>query len=89
MFWSNGIAYSRYCGPELGRAGQAAVGFDHAAEQRFETEVRHEHEAFRNFTEFGIRVGKQPEGCLGGDTVSQLPVRELRYRIGVPHVQRL
>jgi len=27
------------------------------ATKRFETEVSHEHEAFRNFTGYGIRVG--------------------------------
>ena len=59
MFWSNGVAYSRYVGLSWDGRGKAAVGFDHAAAQRFETEVRHEHEAFRNFTAFGIRVGNQ------------------------------
>ena len=59
MFWSNGVAYSRYVGLSWDGRGKAAVGFDHAAQERFETEVRHEHEAFRNFTEYGIRVGHQ------------------------------
>ncbi len=59
MFWSNGVAYSRYVGLSWDGRGKAAVGFDHAAQQRFETEVRHEHEAFRNFTGFGIRVGHE------------------------------
>jgi len=59
MFWSNGVAYSRYVGLSWDGRGKAAVGFDHAAEKRFETEVRHENEAFRNFTAFGIRVGNQ------------------------------
>lgn len=59
MFWSNGVAYSRYVGLTWDGRGKAAVGFDHAAKKRFETEIRHEHEAFRNFTGFGIRVGHQ------------------------------
>jgi hypothetical protein len=59
MFWSNGVAYSRYVGLSWDGRNKAAVGFDHASEKRFETEVRHEHEAFRNFTGFGIRVGNQ------------------------------
>ena len=59
MFWSNGVAYSRYVGLSWDGRGIAAVGFDHAAEKRFETEVRHEHEAFRNFTGFGLRVGNE------------------------------
>lgn len=57
MFRSNGVAYSRYVGLTWDGQGKAAVAFDHAADQRFETEVRHEHEAFRNCTDFGIRVG--------------------------------
>jgi hypothetical protein len=61
MFRSNGIAYSRYVGLSWDGRGKAAVGFDHAAEKRFETEVRHEHEAFRNFTGFGIRVGNKQQ----------------------------
>ncbi|MBP8952181.1 MAG: hypothetical protein KBI47_07315, partial [Armatimonadetes bacterium] len=59
MFWSNGVAYSRFVGLSWDGQGKAAVGFDHAAQQRFETEVRHEHEAYRNFTECGIRVGHE------------------------------
>ena len=47
------------CGPELDGRNKAAVGWEHAAEKRFETEVRHEHEAFRNFTGYGIRLGYQ------------------------------
>jgi len=59
MFHSNGVAYSRYVGLSWDGRGRAAVGFDHASELRFETEVRHEHEAFRNFTGSGIRVGNE------------------------------
>lgn len=59
MFWSNGVAYSRYVGLSWDGRGKAAVGFDQAARERFETEVRHEHEAFRNFTGYGIRVGHE------------------------------
>lgn len=59
MFRSNGVAYSRYVGLSWDGRGKAAVGFDHAAQPRFETEVRHQHEAFRNFTGFGIRVGHE------------------------------
>jgi len=59
MFRSNGIAYSRYEGISWDGAGKASVGFDHASDCRFETEIRHEHEAFRRFKEFGLRVGNQ------------------------------
>ena len=59
MFWSDGIAYSRYVGLSWDGQNRAAAGFDHAAGKRFETEILHEHEAFRNFTGYGIRVGNQ------------------------------
>ena len=59
MFRSNGVAYSRFVGLSWDGRGKAAVGFDHAANDRFETEVRHQHEAYRNFTGFGIRVGNE------------------------------
>ena len=57
MFWSDGIAYSRYIGLSWDGAGKAAVGFDHAARTNFETEVQHVNEAYRNLTGYGIRVG--------------------------------
>ena len=59
MFWSDGVAYSRYVGLSWDGRGKAAVGFDHAAQHRFETEVLHQYEAFRNFTGSGIRVGHE------------------------------
>ncbi len=59
MFRSNGIANSRYVGLSWDGAGKAAVGFDHASEKRFETEIRHEYEAFRRFREYGLRVGNE------------------------------
>ena len=59
MFRSNGVAYSRYVGLSWDGRGRAAVGFDHRADERFETEVRHQHEAYRNFTAYGIRIGHQ------------------------------
>lgn len=59
MFWSNGSAYSSYIGLSWDGRNKAAVGCDHRSEKRFETEVRHQHEAFRNFTGYGIRVGYQ------------------------------
>ena len=59
MFWSDGVAYCRYVGLVWDGRGKAAVGFDHASEKRFETEVTHEHEAFHNFTAYGIRVGNR------------------------------
>lgn len=57
MFRSNGAAYSRYVGLSWDGRNKAAVGFEHQADKRFETEVRHQHEAYRNFTGTGIRIG--------------------------------
>ncbi len=57
MFWSDGNPCSRYIGLSWDGGGNAAVGFDHAAQTTFETEVQHIDEAFRNFTGYGIRVG--------------------------------
>ena len=51
------MPYSRYVGLTWDGRGKAAVGFDHACRKVFETEIRHQHECYRNFTEAGIRVG--------------------------------
>lgn len=59
MFHSNGSAYGRYVGLSWDGRNKAAIGFEHASEKRFETEVRHQHEAYRNFTGYGIRIGYQ------------------------------
>ena len=60
MFWNReGLIVSRFVGLVWDGAGKAAVGFDHSAQKYFETEMRHQHEAFLNFTEAGIRVGHQ------------------------------
>jgi hypothetical protein len=67
MFWSDGVAYCRYVGLVWDGCGKAAVGFDHAAAKRFETEVLHEHEAFRNFTAYGIRVGNRREDTASAE----------------------
>ncbi|MHB9133747.1 MAG: glycosyl hydrolase family 28-related protein [Armatimonadota bacterium] len=58
MYWNNdGSPCSRYVGLTWDGRGKAAVGFDHSSTKYFETEIRHEYEAFRDFTEAGIRVG--------------------------------
>jgi hypothetical protein len=57
MFWSLGATNSRYLGIVWDGQGKASVGIDHKS-SHFETEVRHQHEAFLNFTEAGIRIGK-------------------------------
>ena len=57
MVWSNGASYCRYVGLNWHGNGKAAVGFDHASEKGLETELLHEHEAYRGFRTAGIRVG--------------------------------
>lgn len=60
MFWTqDGLPYSRFVGLTWDGRGKAAVGIDHSCLKLFETEVRHQHEAFLNFTEAGIRVGHE------------------------------
>jgi hypothetical protein len=61
MFWSDGIAYSRYIGLSWDGSNTAAVGFDHASTNVFETEVQHIDESFRNFAGYGIRVGNNQQ----------------------------
>lgn len=57
MFWSDGIAYSRYVGLLWDGAQRAGVGFHHSAQVRFETEARHEFEAFVDCREAGLKLG--------------------------------
>jgi hypothetical protein len=58
MFWTrDGMPNSRYVGLSWDGRNKAAVGFDHACLKIYETEIRHQYEAYRNFTEAGIRVG--------------------------------
>jgi hypothetical protein len=62
MFWSKeGLIVARYVGLTWDGKNKAAVGFDHSNLKYFETEMRHQHEAYRNFTEAGIRVGHQQQ----------------------------
>jgi hypothetical protein len=54
MLLDDGVAYSRFVGIQFDGRNRAAIGFFHHSERRFETEVRHQHLAFRNFTEAGV-----------------------------------
>jgi len=54
LFMDNGVAYSRYVGLVFDGQGKGAVGFHHFSDRRFETEVRHQHMAFLNFTDAGV-----------------------------------
>ncbi|MHC4506117.1 MAG: glycosyl hydrolase family 28-related protein, partial [Planctomycetota bacterium] len=56
LFTDDGVAYSRYVGIQFDGRRKAAVGFHHDSRRRFETEVRHQHLAFRNFTDAAILV---------------------------------
>ena len=59
MLWQHGGAPdSRYVGLTWNGGGKAAIGIDHAS-KTFETEVTHQHEAFLNFTDCGIRIGSR------------------------------
>jgi len=57
MLWSNGATHQRFVGLTWDGRGKAHVGIDHAA-GHFETRIRHQHEAFLNFTGWGIRTGR-------------------------------
>ena len=54
LFADDGVAYSRFVGLQFDGRNKAAVGFHHDSHSRFETEVRHQHLAFRNFTDAAI-----------------------------------
>ncbi|MHB9023901.1 MAG: glycosyl hydrolase family 28-related protein [Armatimonadota bacterium] len=59
MLWiKTGAAHTaRYIGISWDGRGRAGFGIDHRSDT-FETVVVHQHEAFRNFTDTGIRIGK-------------------------------
>jgi hypothetical protein len=50
----DGVAYSRFVGITFRGQKKASIGFYHYSDRRFETEVRHQHLAFYDFTEAGI-----------------------------------
>ena len=54
LFADDGVAYSRFVGLTFEGGGRASVGFHHDSRRRFETEVRHQHLAFRGFTQAAI-----------------------------------
>ncbi len=62
MYWTqDGMPYCRYIGLTWDGRDKAAVGIDHSNLKIFETEIRHEHEAFVRFTEAGVRIGHQQQ----------------------------
>ncbi len=59
MFHSNGFGRNLFFGLTFDGKGRAAVGVDHASAGYYETRVRYQYCAFRNFTDSGIRVGNK------------------------------
>ena len=54
LFADDGVAASRFVGVRFEGRNRAAVGFHHDSHNRFETEVRHAHLAFRGFTDAAV-----------------------------------
>ncbi len=57
MFLSDGVSCCRYIGLTWDGANTAGIGIDHRPRRSYETCVRHQDEAFLNFTMAGIRMG--------------------------------
>jgi len=59
-----GVAETRFVGLLLDGQGKAAVGLWHYSDKRFETEVRHMHLAFLNFTDAAILAEEKAKLAL-------------------------
>ncbi|HEY0073814.1 MAG TPA: glycosyl hydrolase family 28-related protein [Abditibacteriaceae bacterium] len=68
MFTDDGVAYSRFVGMVFNGQNKAAVGFWHYSTRRFETEVRHQHLAFLNFTDAGVLADPKDKFALAETT---------------------
>ncbi|HEY3324654.1 MAG TPA: glycosyl hydrolase family 28-related protein [Planctomycetota bacterium] len=64
VFKDDGVAYSRFVGLLFDGKNKAAIGFYHYSDTRFETEVRHQHLAFLNFTDAGILAEEKDKFAL-------------------------
>jgi len=64
LWTDDGVAYSRYVGLTFEGGGSAAIGFLHHSDNRFETEVRHQHLAFRGFTDAAILADPEDKYAL-------------------------
>ena len=64
LFTDDGVSASRFVGIQFEGRGKAAVGFRHESHRRFETEVCHQHLAFRNFTAAGIYAAPKDKYAL-------------------------
>ncbi|MHB0998389.1 MAG: glycosyl hydrolase family 28-related protein [Armatimonadota bacterium] len=68
LFMDDGIAYSRFVGITFKGQNKASIGFWHYSDRRFETEVRHQHLAFFDFTEAGIKADPNDQYALAETT---------------------
>ncbi|MBM4030439.1 MAG: hypothetical protein FJ291_01480 [Planctomycetes bacterium] len=68
LFADDGVAYCRFVGLSFDGKGKAAVGFHHDSHCRFETEVRHQHLAFRGFTDAAILAEPKDKFALAETT---------------------
>jgi len=57
MLRSNGFSRATYFGLTFDGQGKAGVGVDHDSKHIYETRVRYQYCAFKNFTDSGIRIG--------------------------------
>jgi hypothetical protein len=64
LLTDDGLSASRFVGIQFDGRGKASVGFRHESHRRFETEVRHQHLAFRNFTDAGILAAPKDKYAL-------------------------
>lgn len=64
----DGVAYSRFVGFAVDGRGKAAVGFWHDSHKGFETEVRHQHLAFRGFTDAAVLAEPKDRFALAETT---------------------
>jgi hypothetical protein len=64
LFKDDGVAHSRFVGLFFDGRGKAGIGFYHYSDHRFETEVRHQHLAFVNFTDAGILAEEKDKYAL-------------------------
>ena len=64
----DGVAESRFEGIQFDGQGKAAIGFHHDSDNRFETEVRHRHLAFRRFTAAAVLAEPKDKYALAETT---------------------
>ena len=88
MLWSNGATSAVYRGIVWDGNGKARIGFHHYARDRFECKVRHEYEAFVNFTETGVLMGPQNPfatseseflNCIFADCAKGISIIDFNY----------